>query len=164
MRISVEDGVVVCSLDNKPEGFLKWYNAGRYLCGMYNGKLKIAAHGYPFIEICNIERLIDCAIKFGVVVDDAVYERVNALRAALEEQRLREVKEREEREKRELWQRKCEHGCGICKYRRRVMDDHYCAASGDLLNDKNVPKCYNGVHYMFNYEPFPSENCVYKIN
>lgn len=164
MRISVEDGVVVCSLDNKVEGFLKWYNAGKYFSGMYNGRLKIAAHGYPFLEMCNIECLIDCAKKYGIEIDEAVYERLQVLKVIIESERRRGIAEREEREKRELWQRKCEHGCGTCKYRLRVMDDHYCSASGDLLHDKNVPKYHNGIYYMFNYEPFPSENCKYKID
>lgn len=170
MKISVEDGVVVCSLDNKVEGFLSWKGAHGCFNGFYNGKLKISPFSdTAYYEAQTIEKIIRYAEEFGVEVDEAVYERLNALKETAEAQRLQEIAEREERERRELWQRKCTHGCGRCKYRRRVIDDHYCAASGDLLDEKQVnesyqPKYIEGKHYFNYYEPFPSENCIYKIN
>ena len=165
MKISVEDGVVVCSLENKIDRFLS--KRGAYGCfyGFYKGKLKIFV---PFqdeeYEARVIRKIIHHAKEYEVEVEEAVYDRLKALEASTEAKRLREVEERQKREKAELWKRKCERGCGKCEFRKNALDDTYCAASGDLLEERHVPKYINGVHYLFNYEPFPSENCVYKIN
>ncbi len=167
MKVSVEDGIVVCSLDNKVERFLSKRGAYKCFDGFYKGKLKINV-SYPFDDEEYEARIIDKsthhADECGVEVDGAVYERLEALQLNVEAKRLREVEERREQEKRELWNRKCERGCGNCQHRCRDGDDQRCAASGDLLEEKHVPGYVNGVHYTFKYEAFPSENCIYKIN
>lgn len=167
MKISVEDGIVVCSLDNKVEGFLSIRGAYGCFKGFYKGKLRIHV---PFAdekdEIRVINNILVAACDYKVEVDDSVYERLKALEAILEAERKRKEAEYAEAQKQKLWQEKCEKGCGKCPYRKRGYEDNYCTASGklELLDEKNVPGYVDGIHYLFKYEPFPSENCIYKIN
>lgn len=174
MKISVEDGIVVCSLEDRVEGFLT--GMGVYGCfkGLHNGKMRIHIPFYDGkslrtilndeYEIKVINKIIVNANYFGVEVDEAVYERLNCLRNKLADERRLAQERLEEQKRIKNWNDKCINGCGQCKYKRRDGDDQLCAASGDLLEEKLKPKYINGLHYMFNYEAFPSENCVYKIN
>lgn len=179
MKISVEDGVVVCSLEDKDDVFLS-ISHGCFK-GYYNGKLKIAVSAGQEMEspdfIAEEIKLIQSILYFFYkrylfvnMEEDAIYGRLKALRQALDKlkeptrlelQRLKETEDCKER-----WKQLCEKGCGKCPYRKRSYEDNYCNASGklELLDEKNVPDYVNGVHYLFKYEPFPSVNCIYKIN
>lgn len=180
MTISLEDGIVVCSLEDKDSKSV--FLSDTYECfkGYYNHKLRInplygddRADRLIFevkAEIRLIDMLLFYADFWGVEVDEAVRtefaERLSVLNAILSAEEERLQNERQEREKVKLWEDKCKNGCGKCKYRKRGYDDNFCKASGslELLEEKQVPKYTNGIHYLFNYEPFPSENCPYRIN
>lgn len=168
MRISVEDGIVVCSLENKKSGFIS--AAYDYFKGFYNNKLKIhvdvstdadetARAEKEFWTMISIEIL---AAKYNVSIDSTFYERKKLLKPFVEAAAL--ARRNEESRKRQHWELLCKYGCGSCKKLRMDGDDHRCAASGDLLEDKNVPKYIGTVHYLFNYEAFPSDNCPFKVN
>ena len=76
---------------------------------------------------------------------------------------VEKAKERALAEK-DKWERLCKGGCGRCENKARCGDDYICRASGDLLEEKNVPVNSGRIHVLFNYEAFPSENCPYNIN
>lgn len=80
-------------------------------------------------------------------------------RLALIEQ---EKKRKEEAEKH--WNSLRKNGCGSCKNKRRDGDDFVCAASGDYLPEENCPGNRCGVYMLFNYQPFPTDNCPFNIN
>ncbi len=83
-------------------------------------------------------------------------ERYEALRGIeIEKENLRKAEEQ--------WQLLCEHGCGRCKNKQRWGDDFMCAATSDFLPEVNVPKNIGKVHYLFNYEAFPTDNCPFNI-
>ena len=177
MKISVEDGIVVCSLEDKDEVFLS-ISHGCFK-GYYNDKLKIAMSAGQEMETPEI---IDGEIKLiqsimyyrnkrflHVQMDEvAVYGRLKALRQALDKlnelARLELQRQKDAEESRAFWQKLCEKGCGDCKHKKRCGDDQRCAISGDLLEEKHEPKYINGVHYLFNYEAYPTDNCPFKTN
>ncbi len=177
MKIGVDDGVVVCSLEDKDDVFLS-ISHGCFK-GYYNGKLKIAVSAGQEMEspdlIAEEIKLIQSILYFFYkrylfvdMEEDAIYGRLKALRQALDElkeptrlelQRLKETEACKER-----WKQLCEKGCGNCQFKRRCGDDRHCAVSGDLLEEKYEPKYINGVHYLFNYEAYPTDNCPFKTN
>lgn len=70
-----------------------------------------------------------------------------------------------ERKRGEEWKRLQKLGCGRCSECRCVGDDDYeCGATGENLEIRNVPEYRGKVYQLFNYVPFPSENCPYNIN
>ena len=180
MKLSVEDGIVVCTYDSR---YCLLYHEKEYLrdtAGFWepicNGKLKL--HYTPNTVADELERAkeeyeILCKVKprYGnlcVYVDDTFQEKLQEVYAMLEPERKRERAEIEAEAKKQYqlwkWEFLCKHGCGDCKYKRIDGDDFCCVASGDLLDDKQVPKVINGIHYLFNYEAFPSDNCPFKVN
>ena len=183
MRISVEDGIVVCAYDTR---FKLSYSEREYLrdtAGLWKpickGKLKL--NYTPNTAADELERakeentilwkVAPSLDNLNVHRDDTFEAKLNELHALLEPERKRKEAERQAELKkqyqREKWESLCKNGCnscGRCEHIRIDGDDFRCAASGDLLDDKNVRKYINGIHYLFNYEPFPNGNCVYKIN
>lgn len=174
MRISVEDGIVVCSLEDKKSGFLA--AAHDYFKGFYHNKLKIHVNvsedadeteraAKEFWTIVSLEVL---AGNYTVNVDRTVRERKERLRSFMETvmsaEKEARAKEAEKQYNREKWERLCKHGCGSCKQLRMDGDDFRCGASGDLLDFEQRPKVIGGVHYLFNYEALPSDNCPFKVN
>lgn len=184
MKISVEDGIIVCSIEDKERKWRFMTEANWCFKGFYKNKLRIISlfgddkpdRDFEDVKLEErlISRLLFLAEKYDVEINGEAYALLTDRRAVLssiiEEERAaklaRERAIREEQERVKLWQEKCEKGCGKCPYRKRGYEDNYCAASGklELLDEKNVPGYVNGIHYLFKYEPFPSENCVYKIN
>ena len=169
MKISVEDGVVVCSLEDKNKSFMA--RAWDCFDGFYNGKLRIHLYIRPEDsqtarikeEIRMMNRISVYADRFGVDLDSTFLERKELLKTFAEADRLKRLEEQREQARHDKWDKLCAKGCGDCKYLINCGDDHYCRAGGDLLDEKNMPAVINGVHYMFNWQAFPSKNCLYKI-
>lgn len=74
-----------------------------------------------------------------------------------------EVTKEQARKAKSEWQRLCENGCSGCPNKARWNDDFVCKASGDTLEEKNIPGSVYGQHVLFNYVPFPSDKCPYKV-
>lgn len=184
MLISLEDGIVVLSIEDRHEDIKNelFMSASHWLFeGFYRGKLKINSiykdnsQNRTIYEIEEEQHLIRLIIlnadTYRIPIDVAVRkefaERLDFLESILKVEEERLVRENEKRKQLSLWEDKCKNGCGDCKYRRRGYDDNFCVAGGKrelITEERNVPKYINGVHYMFNYEPFPLENCPFKIN
>ena len=113
-----------------------------------------------YVELCKgkgvtitpeAQRYID-EFKIKAEADTARRESDEAERAA---RRLRE-------EKAARWKLIQKHGCRGCAMLRQTEDDYVCKHTGDILPIENKPQYYEGVYYLFNYEPFPCEGCKYK--
>lgn len=92
---------------------------------------------------------------------DKLQEQCDELREA---ERIREQRERAEAEAKALWKAKCEHGCGRCPNLRRCDDDFKCMATEEYLNEKNVRGYVGNTYLLFNWVPFPTDNCPFNIN
>lgn len=180
MKLSVEDGIVVCSLEDKSHSFLR--QTHHLFKGFYHDKLRM--NFFPDSadseidsvtkELNIMSAIYSYAIRcYGIEIDDSFTERRKALnekleaywapiRAAEQEQR---AKEREEKEAQERWVRLSLKGCTGCTDCRPTYEDEWkCAASGDDLEVKNCPGYDGVIHYLFNYKPFPTDNCPFKVN
>ncbi len=171
MKLSIDGGTVVCSIENKNRDFLSACQG--LLDGWLHGKLKMVwddarkyrSPDYAVEENCErLKELLTAAKKHGIESDEAVGLKYAELTKAVEEIKARRKAQKEAQEREEKWSRLCAGGCGFCSYKRRVEDDFKCIATGDYLQEKNVPGNIRGVYVLFNYEAFPSENCPYKIN
>ncbi len=185
MRISVEDGIVVCSIEDKNRKFLA--ETSGCFNGFYHNKLRLAmfvSENTSEIErireeFGTLRRLLYLVKHYGgentvledgnlrtekaVEVDAAVYERLEDLSAVIAVDDSKKSLEREAKKRRELWESRCRDGCDGCEYLRRDNDDRLCAVTKELLEEKNVSKNIGSVHYMFNYVAFPSEKCPFKV-
>lgn len=170
MRIETDGNEIVCSLEDKNKAFLSAC-AGMF-DGFLHGKLKLdqlVSKEAPNESDCLgtnvywIERLLENAQKHGISVGQSVFDRLEAMKNRLNEI-CPPIVAQPIKANVLQWQRLCKNGCGTCKSLRRWNDDHFCAASGDLLEEKNRPGIVNGLYHIVNFEPFPSENCPFNIN
>ena len=171
MKLSVENGNVLCSLENKNGGFL-WACYGLF-DGFLSGKLKMywdnpeEFRNPDTATLFKAERLEDIlryAKKYGVEADETVttfnlelQTKVTHIKAC----RLVELKYLQQCER---WERLCKSGCGKCQNLAYDIDLPICKQTGLILEEKNVGKYIGGVLHLFNLEPFPSEECPFNIN
>lgn len=181
MKISVEDGIVVCSLeDTTPfqsvkRRFLR--RAGVYFDGFYKDKLRLSQkfgcdssrygsedRGKTEIqwEKFMIGSLMLAAEEEGVIIDESAHAWLSARLAVLDEQikdrEEREYYEREERRLSEKLENLLTRGCSTsCKYKSCGA---FCEALEKWLGLKPVLVFYNGRPQPYvSYKAFPSEGC-----
>lgn len=169
MRIETDGEAVVCSLEDKNKAFLSAC-AGLF-DGFINGKLKLEwltkTESDPAaalsINVYRLEALLKNAQKFGICVGQSVFDRLETMKSRLNmicpppeiQQSNANVAQ---------WEKLCKSGCGSCKNLCRLNDDFFCAASGDLLEEKNRPAIVNGIYHVVNFAAFPSESCPFNID
>lgn len=171
MKISLDSGTVVCSLENKNSEFLSTCTG--LFDGFLNGNLKMRWENQEewyepdgAME-CNAETLkyiLIYAKVYGIEVDVTVEEFNTVLQVKSSEIKARERAEEEYQKAQEIWQNKCCNGCGKCKELAYNIDLPICKQTGEILKEKNVQKHIGGVLRLFNFEPFPSENCPFNIS
>lgn len=171
MKLSVENGTVVCSLENKNSGFL-WACYGLF-DGFFGGKLKMYRDNPDEFRnpdtatLYNAERLEDIlryAKKYGVEADEAVEAFNRELQVKADEIKARRLAESEYKKQCEQWEQLCKSGCSRCQNLAYDIDLPICKQTGQILEEKNVRKYIGGVLHLFNLEPFPSEECPFNIN
>lgn len=171
MRLSLDNGTVVCSLENKNAEFL--HACFGIFDGFLNGKLKIAwedskAWAEPdTAQLYNAKRLEELLRQsqiYGIVIDDAVKGFNTALQSVADSIIARRHAAVEEREQIKRWERLCANGCGECRYLIYDMDLPICKKTWTNLEEKNIQKYIGGVLRLFNFEPFPSKECPFNIN
>ncbi len=169
MKISTDGKEVICSLEDKNKAFLSAC-AGLF-DGFLDGKLKLewqpedenAPAAAISVNVYRLETLLENAQKYGISVDQSVSNKLNALKTWLKEHPKSAVDQSLQSDDKK-WQRLCKSGCGSCKNLRRWNDDHFCAASGDLLEEKNRPAIVNGIYHVVNFAAFPSESCPFNTD
>ena len=171
MKISIDNGSVVCSLENKNGEFLSVCTG--LFDGFLKGKLKMRwedpakwyePDGAMELNAVNLNDILRNAKIHGIEVDAAVEEFNAVLQAKLSHIRACERAEEEYRRAQEKWAYKCKNGCGKCHELTYDIDLPICKQTGEILKEKNIPKDISGVRYLFNLEPFPSEDCPFNIN
>lgn len=171
MKLSVEHGEVVCSLDNKNGEFL-WACTGLF-DGFLNGKLKMYkdkpeewAHPEAAVKYNakRLEEILRNARKYGVEAEESVEVYNSELQALAREIEARERALKEEQALQEKWLRLCKNGCGRCRNLAYDVDLPICKRTGEILKEKNAERYVGGVLHLFNPEPFPSEDCPFNIN
>lgn len=171
MKISIDNGAVVCSLEDKNREFLSAC-AGLF-DGFLNGKLKMRwenpeewyePDGAIEFNALRLKNILINANMHGIEVDSEVHAFYSELQAKVAAIKARERAEEENRKAQEKWQYLCRDGCGGCKQLTYDIDLPICKETGEILKDKPVPKDIGGVRYLFNMEAFPSEDCPFNIN
>lgn len=167
MKLSVEDGIVVCSLENKSSAFLS--DVAGVFKEFYRGKLKMKPPDPEIfeeeserlcVELLRLGWIIDSAVGHGIEIDPAVYEKESEIKKLCDKYAPSPEPIIEPSE----YEKKCKYGCKGCRYLKRWNDDHVCTATGDILSEKNVPGYDGFVYQLFNYVPFPNENCIFNKN
>ncbi|AWW06092.1 MAG: histone H2A type 1-B/E-like protein [Caudoviricetes sp.] len=179
MRLSIENGAVVLSQENKNTPFVNGCYGMFECCA--DGKQKMywldpeQAHCADNAIVYNAETLNLILINakfsrlFGTIEVDEEVLQLNAklqAEATLIKERRRADKLQTEREEenRRKWSYLCKHGCGKCANLAYDIDIPICRQTGQELEEKNVPGLIKGTHYCFNWAPFPSESCHFNIN
>ncbi len=116
---------------------------------MFLGRLQsLARYGRGYIEVD------DSFNKFLRKVDSRYKELYEIEKAKAEQRKLAEH-----------WKYLCKRGCKGCSNLRCIGDDDYeCGATGDCLEVKNVPERFGKVYQLFNYIPFPTDDCPFNTN
>ncbi|MDE6442364.1 MAG: hypothetical protein K2L12_06415 [Clostridia bacterium] len=167
MKLTMDNGAVTCSLDNKNSSFL--FECTGMFDGFLNGKLKMywddpeEFYMPDAATVYNAERLEDMlriANRYGIEVNEAVEAFNRKLQFRVAEIKARRAAEQECRKQ---WERLCKSGCGRCSDLAYDIDLPVCKKTGEVLEEKNFQKYIGGVLHLFNLEPFPSENCPFNI-
>lgn len=125
---------------------------------------------YPHEDIYSqLKQHIEHCKKIGVNITPEAQAYIDDLKAKAEaDKQKRERAEadlealRETAKAKAKWSLIRKHGCKGCAMLRQTEDDYVCKHTGDILPIENKPQYYEGVYYLFNYEPFPCEGCKYK--
>ena len=169
MKIEIDGGAIVCSLEDKNKAFLSAC-AGLF-DGFLNGKLKLEwleeAESDPVaalsINVYRLETFLKNAQKHGICAGQTVVNKLEAMKSRLNAI-CPPLAVQPARADGMQWQKLCKDGCGSCKNLRRWNDDYFCAASSDLLEEKNCPAIVNGIYHVVNFAAFPSESCPFNID
>ncbi len=169
MKLSIESGTVVCSLEDKNKDFL-------YACypifnnGYKNGKLFLR-EGLIESMYWQLKKAVANAEAYGVEITEAVRERFKDLKDQYEAENMKRLAEEARERKERHWLDLKENGCGNCKLCQRLWDgeDDYVCLAGEkpiTLDIANRPK-YDYIHrvyLLFNYVPLPTESCPYNTD
>lgn len=120
---------------------------------------------YLLLSRCEIE---DIEVTDGV---RKAYEELKQRADEAQAKRAEEWKAKREREERKArWALIQKHGCKGCDELRRWNDDHICAYTKKILEEKNIAKqcgmyaaCAGGVYHPFAIAPYPCEGCKHEF-
>lgn len=175
MKIEIQNGRVVCNMSDKNEAFWERvafvYFVGHSPYGNSYSYMKPAWTKYhSFLDARQERNYIDGIIFFaehyGVEVDSEVYKLRDWINQQYEDLKAQDEQDKTQEQKQKEWKRLCDKGCNKCEKLKQIGEDSFfCGETGEELEMKNKPfyDFKNRIHYLFNYEPFPSENCPRKI-
>lgn len=166
MRVEMEQGKVVCTLEEKNHAFL--HDCYLIFDGFIGKKLKMHESG-EISDYKRLKALISHAERHGVEVSEKVRKRLAELKETskkIEQERLK-AEETSRREK--FWKRLSTEGCGDCPYKKAIAWEedgyvHKCRVTGEELRKENKPTYgADGIYYLFHWVTMPSEKCPYKV-
>lgn len=170
MKITMEAGAVVCSLEEKNSNFLS--ACGDIFDGFQNGKLKLfIGLSKDETEVITAElnygqvkELLRAADRYSIPVDAAVREYAERLESIYRERQARKRAREELNRQRQRYELLCAKGCGGCPDLCYDIDLPICKKTGEILKEENKPKYIGGVLRLFNLVAVPSENCPFNIS
>lgn len=116
--------------------------------------LKSCFYNAKFLELIEISPAFEELLKTTEVRIKELYD-IEVAKEKAKEEELKKIAE---------WEYLCKNGCGNCKNCYRWNDDHLCKITGNILPEKNVPGIQGKLYLLFNYKPFPTDNCPFNIN
>lgn len=167
MKLVLKNNRVICLLDGD---YSAWEMATKALFyWFYKDKDKVVSvekfnlFNHSEIEYDELSRILWHAERHNVEISDEIltlYQKVKEKALKIREER----KAKQEREERKAkWDIKCKFGCGYCPNLTYDVDVPICKVSGEILETKNEPKFDGQVYRLFNFEPYPSDGCLYKV-
>lgn len=169
MKLLLEQGKVVCTLEEKNNYFLNHECWGLFE-SYEKGKLKLREKDaentyldlYHVIESAKFEHVevSEEVVEYFLKLQKQVYEMRR------EKQEQAEAKEREKRKQRR-WEKLKESGCGACACRAwsEAKECTICTASGDVLKEgwKYSPHFSERIdrYVLMSYIAQPTESCPY---
>lgn len=125
-------------------------------------------------DITQLSLLLDVCKYEDITVTDGAKAAYEKMKQEAEELRQRLLKEREaERERQERkarWELIQKYGCKGCSELRRWNDDHVCAYTKKILDERNIAEtrgmyaaCAGGVYHPFAIAPYPCEGCKHEF-
>lgn len=162
MKLMIEAGKVVCTLDEKNNAFL--HDCYPRFNGYQGNKIKMHESGTES-DYKRLKAIVGYAERHGVEVSEEVKERLSQLKQRAEEAEEKRYLEEERERQRRHWEELKANGCGRCEYCRATgyEDEYICEAANCELETKNRPyyDYRRHIQYVFALSPMPSENCPY---
>ena len=133
---------------------------------------------YPHEDIYSqLKRHIEHCKKIGVNITPEAQAYIDDLKAKAEADKLKRERAeadlealRETAKAKAKWALIRKHGCKGCSNLKRCEDDYYCAATKELLEEKEVARqsgvmpYYGGMCYPYLLAPYPSDTCPFKAD
>lgn len=175
MRITVKDNEIICTQDNFNAEFWRLMSGTCFTVerqkdfnySYVNPLNHQYGEGSAFYE--NDKRLLWLIIyyadKFNIEIDDIIRQRYDEVTEKYEYYKSIEKANEEKEKKKKHWQFRQAYGCKYCENLRYDIDQPWCKAIKEKLEEKNC-RDYDkdGVYQLFKYfVPFPSDNCPFKI-
>lgn len=121
-------------------------------------------YGKTYKLLRELEQLYNMARQSDYIEIGAGFKKyIEEIRQRTEKLYRIEREKEAERKRQETWMQVCKSGCGICVNKCRSGDDYICRATGELLSEKNMPANAGRVYKLFNFTPFPTENCPLNV-
>lgn len=171
MKLTINNGIIVCTLEDKNSDFLRACTG--MFDGYLNGNLKLySENAEEWLDPDNavelnanqVKRLLINAKLYGIEVDKHVNELSENLQLQTEKIRIKRQTIKEEQKRKEFWERLCKNGCDDCPRLAYDVDTPICKQTGEILKEKNLQEYIGGVLYLFKFVAVPSEACPFNIN
>lgn len=166
MKLLIEQGNVVCTLENKNHDFL--HDCHPRFSGYQGDKLKMYESGTES-DYARLKTIVGYAERHGVEVSEGVYKRLAELKEASEKIEQERIRTEKEKRREKFWEKLSTEGCGNCPYKKAIAweDDgyvHKCRVTGEELRKENKPTYgADGIYYLFHWVTMPSGKCPYKV-
>lgn len=162
MKLLIEQGNVVCTLENKNHDFL--HDCYPRFTSYQGDKLKMHESGIES-DYARLKTIVGYAERHGVEVSEEVRERLSQLKQRAEEAEEKRYLEEERRKKQRHWEELKKNGCGRCEHCRATgfEDEYICEAANCELEVENrsVYDYKRQINYLFVLTPMPTKECPY---
>lgn len=170
MKIYLKNKRIVCSTEEMNRGFWREAEYDLFAGGVTYiqryAMIEPVGHEYETahaacVDLFTLDKILRLAGMYGIEVDEAVIRYRDTLRASFEKLYAEEKAAQEKEKRREKWETKCRSGCYPCENLCYNVDAPFCAATVELLEEKNEPCYRNGTYYLFSFVAYPTQGCPY---
>ena len=172
MKLYLKDGKVMFDYEGEISDIFSFNACGFKL--LPGGVREFVPTGDVNDDYDQLSLALLCCENDNVEIDKAVVDYVDVLKAGHEKFLAERLAERERQQAIEKAKKKWEHlntyGCGMCSDLKRWNDDHICAYTKKVLEEKSISKtagkaaaAFNGVFYACAIAPYPCEGCKFEF-